>query len=141
MIDFSKALNAQNLLFNADVRNITVDLSKATTIGSAFSCGDGGDIDNITLTVTEACTTMANAFQNGGMMTSVIFTEDSVIAANIDLHWSTKLTYESLMSIINALKDFSGTGGTRTCTLGEANLAKLTDAEKAIATEKGWTLA
>ena len=40
------------------------------------------------------------------------------------------------MSIINALKS----GVTQTLTLGTDNLAKLTDTEKAIATEKGWTL-
>lgn len=52
---------------------------------------------------------------------------------------STKLTNDSLMSIINALE--AKTEGTWTVTLGTENLAKLTDAEKAIATEKGWTLA
>ena len=52
---------------------------------------------------------------------------------------STKLTHDSLMSIINCLE--AKTEGTWTVTLGTENLAKLTDAEKAIATEKGWTLA
>jgi uncharacterized protein YndB with AHSA1/START domain len=45
------------------------------------------------------------------------------------------------MNIIGCLSDYSGSGTTHTCTIGTANLAKLTDAEKAIATEKGWTLA
>lgn len=49
------------------------------------------------------------------------------------------LTHESLMSIINCLE--AKTSGTWTVTLGTDNLAKLTEAEKAIATEKGWTLA
>lgn len=52
---------------------------------------------------------------------------------------STKLTHDSLMSIINALE--AKTSETWTVTLGTTNLAKLTDAEKAIATQKGWTLA
>ena len=52
---------------------------------------------------------------------------------------STKLTHDSLMSIINCLE--AKTEGTWTVTLGTENLAKLTDAEKAIATQKGWTLA
>ena len=47
------------------------------------------------------------------------------------------LDHDSLMSIINALK--SGVSSL-TVTLGSTNLAKLTDAEKAIATQKGWTL-
>jgi hypothetical protein len=53
---------------------------------------------------------------------------------------STKLTHDSLMSIINALETKTS-GTTGTVTLGATNLAKLTDAEKAIATQKGWTLA
>lgn len=53
------------------------------------------------------------------------------------------LTHDSLMSIINALVDYSEdvSGTSWVCTLGSVNLAKLTDAEKAIATERGWTLA
>lgn len=50
----------------------------------------------------------------------------------------TNLTHDSLMSIINHLKD--GVSSV-TVTLGSTNLAKLTDTEKAIATQKGWTLA
>lgn len=61
---------------------------------------------------------------------------------NVDLHWSTKLDHESLMSLINALKDYSEEGGTtKKVTLGTTLLAKLTDEERAIATQKGWTLA
>lgn len=48
------------------------------------------------------------------------------------------LTHESLMSIINATATIETA---KTITLGSTNLAKLTDTEKAIATEKGWTLA
>ena len=55
---------------------------------------------------------------------------------------SSPLTHDSLMSIINALADKSAdTSASWTVTLGTDNLAKLTDAEKAIATQKGWTLA
>lgn len=67
-------------------------------------------------------------------------TVDGVIGQDgFDVGTSTKLTHDSLMSIINALE--SKTEGTWTVTLGATNLAKMTDAEKAIATEKGWTLA
>ena len=50
---------------------------------------------------------------------------------------STKLTHDSLMSIINNLATVSTT---QKLTIGSTNLAKLTDDEKAIATNKGWTL-
>lgn len=69
-------------------------------------------------------------------------TFEGVIGQNgLDLHWSIKLSHDSLMSIINCLKDYSGTGTTKTVTLGATNLAKLTPDEKKIATQKGWTLA
>ena len=48
------------------------------------------------------------------------------------------LTHDSLMSIIEHLGTVTSAVA---CTLGTTNLAKLTDAEKAIATQKGWTLA
>lgn len=48
------------------------------------------------------------------------------------------LTHDSLMVVINGLQTVTST---QTLTLGTENLAKLTDAEKQIATDKGWTLA
>lgn len=55
------------------------------------------------------------------------------------------LTVESLVNVLNALYDFTGNGETPTTNegklaLGATNLAKLTDEQKAIATNKGWTL-
>jgi hypothetical protein len=64
---------------------------------------------------------------------------EGVIGQNIDFA-SCPLSHESLLDILSHLKNISGTGETRTLTLGSKNLAKLTDAEKAIATTKGWTL-
>jgi hypothetical protein len=49
------------------------------------------------------------------------------------------LTHQSLLNILNSLVPQEG--ATKTLTLGSDNLAKLTDEEKAIATDKGWTLA
>lgn len=63
------------------------------------------------------------------------------ICHNISFYGCNKLTHESLMSIINALVHLSSSSKVyRYCQLGSANLAKLTDEEKAIATSKGWTL-
>ena len=69
---------------------------------------------------------------------------EGVIGRNgFDVRHCTKLSHDSLMSIINALKDYreDTSGTTYTIYLGTTNLAKLTDSEKAIATEKGWSLA
>lgn len=87
-------------------------------------------------------TTFSSWFYNCLALENVVF-EGTIGANGLDLHWSTLLTHDSLMSIINALADYSeDTSGTAwAVTLGTTNLAKLTDAEKAIATQKGWTLA
>jgi hypothetical protein len=61
-----------------------------------------------------------------------------IICADWDLTNATLLTKRSLLSILNALNP-EHEGGT--LTLGETNLAKLTEEEKAIAANKGWTLA
>ena len=55
------------------------------------------------------------------------------------------LTVESLLSIIDGLYDFTGNGETPTssqgnCQLGTTNLNKLTDEQKAVAINKGWSL-
>ena len=48
------------------------------------------------------------------------------------------LTHDSIMVVINGLQTVTET---QTLTLGSTNLAQLTDEEKQIATDKGWTLA
>lgn len=80
-------------------------------------------------------------FEGCGQLEILNITADSVIAASgLNVSACTKLTHGSLISILNALKDYSGSGSTYSVTLGEANLAKLTDAEKMQAVNKGWTL-
>lgn len=61
------------------------------------------------------------------------------LKVNLDLSNSSKLTHDSLMNVINKAADV--TASPKTLTLGSTNLAKLSDEEKAIATNKGWTLA
>lgn len=92
-----------------------------------------------TLTVVEA-NTYTGTFTRCGALEEIRF--NGVIGNTIQFNESPKLSHDSLMSIISALGDYSGgTGGTsRTLMLGDTNLAKLTTAEKAIVTGKGWTL-
>ena len=60
------------------------------------------------------------------------------IGANLDISSSTEFTREALLEIIGNLKTVTNT---KRLTLGSTNLAKLTEEDKAIATNKGWTLA
>ena len=58
---------------------------------------------------------------------------------NLQLDKCPNLTHNSLMNVINDAADV--TADPKTLTLGTTNLNKLTDADKAIAINKGWTLA
>ena len=64
------------------------------------------------------------------------------IKESIDLSASAKLTVDSIMNVITQAANLNELGITdKTMTLGSTNLAKLTDEQKAVATNKGWTLA
>lgn len=73
---------------------------------------------------------------------NVIF-EGTIAKNGLNVSMCTKLTHDSLMSILNCLADYSedASGTSWVVTLGATNLAKLTDGEKAVASQKGWTLA
>ncbi len=59
----------------------------------------------------------------------------------LDLSASTLLTHDSLMSVINGLYDIASAGvQSQQLILGATNLAKLSQAEIDIATNKGWTV-
>ena len=60
------------------------------------------------------------------------------IGADLDISPSTKFTREALLEIIGNLKTVTTT---KTLTMGDDNLDKLTNEDKAIATNTGWTLA
>lgn len=61
------------------------------------------------------------------------------LKCTLNLSYCPKLTHDSLMAVIDKAADV--TASPATLILGANNIAKLTDAEKAIATSKGWTLA
>jgi hypothetical protein len=86
-----------------------------------------------------SATSVVDAFYQATALQNITF--EGVIPMSLSFADCVLLTHDSLMSILNALKDLTGTGSTLTLTLGTTNLAKLTDAEKAIATQKGWSLA
>ena len=59
----------------------------------------------------------------------------------LNLSGMPNLTVQSLMNVINNLKNLNGTGlSSQTLTLGTINLNKLTAEQKAVATNKGWVL-
>ena len=69
-------------------------------------------------------------------LTTISFVKNC-ISANISFRYCDVLSHDSLISILNGLKTVTSR---KVCTIGATNLAKLTDEEKAIATQKNWTL-
>lgn len=140
-LDLSKVTKGANLFGYCDLLT-TVPKIDLSSIGSntAYlfnSCKKLQTIEE--LRISETVTFTNNNFSGCTALTRLIMA--GTLATNgLDLHWSTKLDRESLLSIVNVLQDKTSVGGTWTVTLGTENLAKLTDAEKAIATQKGWTL-
>ena len=142
-LDFSQATNTQSV-FNTNTaitRLGIIDLSKSTNVGSLlYQCFNLTEVEKIVLP-TNPNVSWTNAYNYCYELTTITF--EGKYYQSFDIRWSKKLTHDSLMSAINALYDYSAdtSGKTYTLTIGATNLAKLTDAEKAIATQKGWSLA
>ena len=76
-------------------------------------------------------TNMDYMFNGCTNLKSILITN---IGANLDISASTKFEKADLLVILNNLKTVTST---KTLTMGETNLAKLTEEDKAIATNKG----
>jgi len=144
-------------------RNVTIDFSAATSFMNTFT---DSQITAVPAIDTRGAAALTHIFYNAVFLQTVetlVLRDDGsqtfsnytfmgcsrleniviqgVIGQNgFNVSACTKLTHDSLMSILNALKDYSGSGETYTVTLGAENLAKLSDAEKMQAVSKGWTL-
>lgn len=90
---------------------------------------------------TDENTLFTESFIRCDVLENIVF--EGFIGTNLDMRYSPKLTHDSLMSIINALKDYSAdtSGTTRKLTIGSANIAKLTQDELEIIYNKGWNVA
>lgn len=80
-------------------------------------------------------TTATNCFSLCDKLTDI--TGNPNFNVYCDLSDCTNLTHDSLMVVINGLQTVTKS---TTLKLGSKNLAKLTDEEKKVATDKGWTL-
>ena len=81
-------------------------------------------------------TSNGNCFQACSALTNI--TGNPNFKVSLVLSYCPNLTHDSIMVVINGLQTVTST---QTLTLGSTNLAKLTEADKKIATDKGWTLA
>ena len=81
----------------------------------------------------------AYAFASCSLLENVTF-EENFNCDSLDLSASTKFSVHTMVDMFNALADRTGLNA-YTLTLGSRNLAKLSNEQLAIATEKNWTLA
>lgn len=167
VMDFSKATNFSQFMYNscAIYRMGVIDCSSAANLNNAFLMATSlKTIDK--LIVHEGITSYLDCFGNAALLENITI-EGTIAGNSFNVSYHKNLTRESLLGIplmeeevadlpstnvvelngnyyyggiIPALKDYSGTSTTKSITLGATNLAKLSDAEKAIATQKGWTL-
>lgn len=109
------------------------DTSKVTRMEEMFwLCSDLQTVPAFDCT---NVTNMNNIFSSCRSLKSILMTN---IGVSLNISASTLFEREDLVLILNNLKTVTTT---KTLTMGATNLAKLTDSDKAIATNKGWTLA
>ena len=109
-----------------------LNTSNVTSMYCAFqSCGKLTTIPQLDVS---NVTDMNYTFRFCGSLKSILMYGMKV---SFDISVSTKFEESDLVTILNNLATVTST---KTLTMGSTNLAKLTDEEKAIATNKGWTL-
>ena len=110
-----------------------LDTSKVKIMdGMFYNCSSLTTVPQLDVS---SVTDMSNMFKNCSSLKSILMTG---IKAYLNISASTNFEKSDLVTILNNLATVTST---KTLTMGSTNLAKLTDEEKAIATNKGWTLA
>lgn len=142
-LDFSKVTNnrlVQWLQGSSITRVGTVDLSNISNAGYVFYAAR--ELVTIEKIIFAEKNVFANTwFQNSTKITNINAVEGIIANSGLNVSYCTNLSHDSLMRIINALKDYSGSGTTYTVTFGVDNIAKLTEEELLIAKNKGWDIA
>lgn len=138
LIDMSKVTSMTRMFaycFNLMELNLSsFDTSEITSIDyMCYSCVNLIEVKGI-LDVVKV-TSLSNVFTNCRNLVEIRI--KNLNCTGLNLGGCNKLSHDSLVYLINNLM---ASDTVKTITLGSTNLAKLTDEEKAIATNKNWTL-
>lgn len=165
-LDYAKYQKGENVYFDLAQRleecGVVLDISKATQTSYMFSyayniirvpelsfvsstsasnmfqnCRRLKTIDKLILPSKENTLGFNNAFLYCNELENITF--EGLICSDLDFVYS-PLTKDSMNNIIQHLKDYSAEGGTHTVTFKADRESMLTAEEKAVATNKGWTL-
>ena len=134
-LDTSNVTDMGGIFFKSSTLTTIPQLntSKVISMNSAFA--NCSRLDTIPALDVSNVTTMNYIFYNCSSLKSILMYGMKV---DFDISASTDFAKSDLVTILNNLAPVTST---TTLTMGATNLAKLTDEEKAIATNKGWTLA
>lgn len=141
-LDFSRCTNFVQFLSWAAVQRLgIVDTRSATTLRLAFYAADRLQTIEKLILAEDGSQTIesSTSFANVPKLREIRI--EGLFGQSVSFYSSSLLSLESLRSIINALKDYSGTGTTQTITLNPTSKSYLTDNDIAQITQKGWTLA
>lgn len=134
-LDTSNVTNMAEMLYGC--KNLTtiplLDMSKVASTSYMFR--DCSKLTTIPAFDLSHALNMNYMFDGCTSLKSILMTGMKV---SFDISASTKFEESDLVTILNNLASVTST---QTLKMGATNLAKLTDEEKAIATNKGWTLA
>ena len=137
LLNTSKVTNMNSMFYNCTLLTAipALDTSKVKNMTNMFyNCSS---LTSIPLLDTSKVTSMNNMLRGCGSVTHLGgFKNLSISVSAYFLDQCPNLTVESLMNVINNLATVSG----NTLKFGTTNLSKLTEEQKAIATNKGWTL-
>lgn len=137
-LDTSNVTDVSNLFYGCSAmeRIPILDTSKATSISGLFyGCHL---LKQINMLDFSEATSNRSIFSGCNLLSNIKNIQSikiSLTISSLEL-----LTRGSILNILNALTDLTGQTS-KGLTIGSINLDKLTDEEKAIATEKNWTLA
>ena len=141
-LSFSKVWNFEGMFYNnINLTGATLTITEAMVCTSSFAgCSR---LKEVTLNGAENVADTINMFYGCSSLTD--FSGLRNVRLSLNLSPCSSLTQTSLLNTIDGLYDFTGNGlnpgsSQGTLTLGSANLNKLTDEQKAVATSKGWTL-
>ena len=145
-LDTSQVIDMSYMFYNC--KNLTtipqLDTSNVTNISNMFQgCVYLKSIPLLDCGKVTSASSILNPSYYGDQLNLTYMGGFKNIKVNFDIQKAPNLTVQSLMNVINNLYDFRANGDsttTRTLQLGTTNLNKLTDEQKAVATNKGWSL-
>lgn len=138
VLDTSECTNFNSFINESEITHLgVIDARNATDINYIFRLSKIEYIEKFILSE-KTKGLQQNCFSNCYYLKHIIF--EGTIAFKLGVANSKNIDHESLMSLINALKDYSedASGTVWKVELGPTNIAKLTEDEINIANEKGW---